>query len=214
MKNLWIFGDSFSTPYEHSSNINWSNKYIEWKGYSPKIFSTLLSNKLNLELHNLGLGASSNSTIFETIYTNAHSITKGDIIIIGWSSQNRFRLANIKKEWSHIVPNWTESYKNELPFVSKTTLDEILINRNDEQYLVELLKIINFINWLFKESIVIHWSAFNSFINNKIIYDIKYSISAETNGLIDNKHYSEKGHVILYNSFLDIIKNPNSIKII
>ena len=214
MKKLWIFGDSFSAPYEHPSNINWSNKYIEWKGYSPNIFSKLLSNNLNLELHNLALGASSNSTIFETIYTNAHNINKGDIVIIGWSSQNRFRLSNIKKEWTNIVPNYTDTYKNELPFISKTTLDEILSNRSDEQYLVELFKKINFINWLFKESTIIHWSMFNSIINNKIIYDPNHSITAETNSLINDKHYSEAGHIILYNNFLDIIKTPNSIKII
>jgi hypothetical protein len=194
MKKLWIFGDSFSTPFNHESNRIWSNKYIEWKGYTPKIFSDILSEELNLELCNMGVGGSCNDTIFESIYANAHDIKKGDIIIIGWSNILRFRVATENKEWWSVIPEYTHTYSNKLPFFSKNSLDEMVYNRSYSIYEDSLTKKKNFIKWLFKNNIVIQWSPFESITKQKIKNGALNTLEDETNGEIQNKHYSEIGH--------------------
>ena len=45
MKTLWVFGDSFSNPFVIEGSDTWKTKYIEYKGYVPKIFGDIVSEK-------------------------------------------------------------------------------------------------------------------------------------------------------------------------
>ena len=69
MKNLYIFGDSFSTNF---STIN----EIELKDSWP----TLLSNKLGYQLKSFASAGISNYGILNTIYNNSN-FDKNDIIM-------------------------------------------------------------------------------------------------------------------------------------
>lgn len=41
-KTLWIFGDSFSTPYDSTKLMGkWRFDYCNWKGYIPKTFGEI-----------------------------------------------------------------------------------------------------------------------------------------------------------------------------
>jgi hypothetical protein len=60
----------------------------------------------------------------------------------------------------------------------------------------------NFLNWLFRDNILIQWSPFKS----SKIYN---NIAKETNGELDDGHYSEIGHMELSNDFIRLIENPN-----
>ena len=68
MATLWTFGDSMTAGYTEGSG--WADKYIEWKGYKPKIYPEIISDKLGMELKNLAKGGYDNYSIFETLCAN------------------------------------------------------------------------------------------------------------------------------------------------
>jgi hypothetical protein len=203
MKKLWIFGDSFSTPFEKQLYASWSLPYVQWKGYLPKTFGDIIGDELGLEVQHLAEGALGNDTIFETIYTNVPLINKGDIVIIGWSSMQRFRLGNDNNKFVTVIPS-LKKYPT-LSFISKSTIEEVLVNRTLPIYYDEICKRIIFLNWLFKDMILIQWTPFWD-MRIKIWGDSEFStITNETDGLIVDAHYSELGHKQLANKFLEMI---------
>ena len=83
MKNkIWIFGDSFSTPFETHDLGPFATKYIKWKGYTPKTFGDILGEKLGLEVLHFAKGGADNDTIFESVYKNAPQIQKDMVKIL------------------------------------------------------------------------------------------------------------------------------------
>ena len=116
---IWIFGDSFSTDLMHKSVIGWTIPYIKWKGYAPLTFPKILSDKLNLKVKNFAEGGIGNDTIFESLYNNSHNIQKNDIIIIGWTTIERFRHSMIDSDkWYNVVPNSHMLTKKEKEYYS------------------------------------------------------------------------------------------------
>jgi hypothetical protein len=207
---LWIFGDSFSTDLMHKSIIGWSIPYIKWKKRVPKTFPKILSDELGLDLINLAEGGVGNDTIFETIYKNAYRIQKNDIIIIGWSSIIRFRMSMIDDdEWYNVFPHLYPLTKKQNNYISNKTLEETLFNRTHPLYKKELEERVEFINWLFRDMKIIHWSWANE-VNNVLKIE-KYieNIRTETNGAVDDLHYSENGNIEIANFLLDKIKEKN-----
>ena len=51
---LWVFGDSFSVPFELMKHI----PYIPYKGYVPKIYSEIIANELGYDLMDNSIGGS------------------------------------------------------------------------------------------------------------------------------------------------------------
>lgn len=202
MKTLWIFGDSFSTPYQVGPG-NWVLPYIEWKGYIPKHFGDIIANQLRVDIKHFGIGGTGNDTIFEMVLKQAPNIRKGDIVIIGWSKIHRFRLADSTKGFTTILPNF--KFEKNIPFISKNTIEEILVNRSLSGYEYELYDRVKFLNWLFNDMILIQWTPFWD-TGIKIWSDSGLStITNETDGLIVDEHYSELGHKQLTNKFLEMI---------
>jgi len=70
-KQLWVFGDSFSVPFE---KVKDEHPYVPYKGYCPKIFSNIISENLNLQLMDRSHGGSSNYDIFHT-YIKEHGLS-------------------------------------------------------------------------------------------------------------------------------------------
>ena len=203
MKTLWIFGDSFSTPFEDKTLGSWDTNYCNWKGYVPKHFGDIIGNELGVEVKHFGIGGIDNDTIFERILKQVPKISKGDIVIIGWSTIHRFRLANSTKGFTTIIPN--ARFKQNIPFISKDTIEEILVNRSLLGYEYELYDRVKFLNWLFKDMILIQWTPFWD-KNIKVWGESGFStITNETNGLMKDAHYSELGHKQLANKFLEMI---------
>jgi hypothetical protein len=204
-RTLWVFGDSYSTPYEDRTIGDWVIPYIEWKGYVPKTFGDVLSKELDITVKHLAKGGLDNDTIFEIIIKSAPLIQKEDIVIIGWSSILRFRLANSGKGFTTIIPNFNVHHT--LSFISTNTIEEILVNRSLLGYKNELYDRIKFLNWLFDDMILIQWTPFwNKGIKiwgNKSLS----TITSETNNLIVDYHYSELGHKQLTNEFLEMIND-------
>ena len=202
MATVWTFGDS-NTDGFRSSDL-WAKKYVEWKGYQPKTYGEIIAENLGFELINLGKGGSDNYTIFETFCESIGRIEKNDIIIFGWSSPLRFRLVNDWGFWKPILP-MINLNDHSLKNISINTINELLVNRNHTSYSMEVNNWISLINLAFKDNKIVHWTSFKCEI--KATHVGVSRITLDTNGEIDDGHFSEKGHLelseMLMTSFIE-----------
>jgi len=206
MKTLWIFGDSFSTLYDDLSIESWSVPYCKWKGYIPKTFGNIISENYNMELKSLSRGGLNNDSIFELIYKSAPLIKEDDIIIIGWSSNIRYRLAGNDDKWVSIIPNYNTNMET-LKNISVKTLDEVLYNRTLPLHVNEFIDRRNFINWLFRNNKLIQWTPFRDQYGFLLGFSGTGTIGEETKKEINDGHYSEKGHMELSEKFMDLLND-------
>lgn len=211
MSKIWIFGDSYSTPFRRDNRDRWQDGYIKWKGYKPKIFGDILGERFGYEVNYLSDGGICNDFIFERIYTNVSKIKRGDIIIIGWSSINRFRLALENPKWWNIVSvgenRWGDG--DTYPNIKPSTIEDILVNRSLSMWMDELNKRKEFIQWLFKGNRVLHWSPFKGVCSGEILNP--QTIEEETNGEVMDTHYSEGGHVMVSEVMWNLLNDKNRL---
>ena len=230
MKTLITFGCSYTVDFENNQIPN----YIQYKKYRngswPKSWPTLLSNKLNYNLKNYGIGGSSNDTIFDTFIKNLNELKKGDIVIVGWTFLFRFKWLN------EITNNWEDILSNDLltnKMITKSTATEILVNRSNPKWADDVLlkkEIINKLSELIGFE-VYYWHAdtnipilFNKsyLCSNDLKEDVGIfniiknlggeTIYEETNGLIEDNHLGERGHQIQSDLFYEHIINYKSNK--
>ena len=203
MKKLWVFGDSFTDQYIISNNT----RYCNWKGYVPKTFSQVISEKLNLDVVNFSKSyGMDNYTIFQQICSNSNLINNS-IIIINWSEPIRFRMVDTSLEkWRTIIPSNSRANKG-LPYVNGVdnhVVDGMFLNRSHSLYLDEVTNWITLINKALSNNIIIHWSWYNN--------TAYQTITNETNGDVIDFHYSELGHLDLANWILLQIENGGYLK--
>ena len=203
---LWVFGDSFSETFKQSdAPHSWKKNYTNFKGYEPKVFGDIVAEKLNLELVNTNLKgeASDNSIILSRIIENIDNINDSDVISIGWSTVTRFRIVNFEHNyWNVINPI---SPVLDFPNVSPRTFEEIGVNRTHSLYFNELCEWVKLVDRLFKKNNVIQWTWA---IPNMMKF---HSIKDETNGLLDDNHWSEQGHQEFAEWFVNCHNNNNCI---
>ena len=79
MKNIWIFGDSYSD--EFNERHDWAKKYIDYKGYKPKNFGDFINDKSEYKVFNRAKNGSSNYSILDEIRDNLKNfqISKNDV---------------------------------------------------------------------------------------------------------------------------------------
>ena len=203
MNTIWAFGDSYSTPYDEGPYIS-AIKYIEYKGYTPKIFAQVIAETMNFDCTIKASGGLDNYSIFQNVCDIVGKVKSGDIIIIGWSHINRFRIVNKQNEWIPILPF---TRLNKFIDFNMDALDVVAVNRHeyDEKYASEVDSWIKLINKAYSDCIVYHWSPFpNTKINLQYFKNIM-TITNETKNLIEDGHYSETGHKMLANIFLNMI---------
>jgi hypothetical protein len=193
MATLWTFGDSLTASYD--IKYDWSRSYIEWKGYQPKVYGDIISENLNLTLINLGVGGSDNYSIFQSFCNVSHKIKNDDLVIFGWSSPIRFRLARNKNTWETFLPNFTKNL-TVIDEVSENTIQEILLNRDSVKFVEEVNSWINLIDIFLKDVKHVHWTAFDKRLRVQSHINLQ-TIEDETNGLIVDRHFSEKGQLDL-----------------
>jgi hypothetical protein len=91
MGTLHTFGCSHTESYETTTISPLYQSYYDWRGGSfPKVWSTLLSEKLGVDIANHGWASSTNQEIMNSVNREAHTFKKGDIVIIQWSYAHRF----------------------------------------------------------------------------------------------------------------------------
>lgn len=238
-KTLWAFGDSFTQTYTPPiNNVNhakhWRHEYAEWKGYNTKVYPEFIAEKLNLNLINKGIGGCDNSFIFEEFCKVAPQIQKNDIVIFGWTNVHRFRFFNDKNQclfynlyalnkdggpiyYYGLDKEGVQIFSRELidtfDYVSIKTIEEIIINRSSKMFVNELCNWINLINLVLKDINVIHWSwdKNNSICKKITISKPHETIYGETNGMINDYHWSENGHKMFSNYLIKKINKDNLI---
>jgi hypothetical protein len=206
-QTLWIFGDSFSTPFNDNTLGTWDGDYCKWKGYVPKYFGDIIAKELEVNIQHFGYGGSDNDTIFESIIKQAPKINKGDLVIIGWSSIGRFRLVNRENKFQTVIPSFIDKSLTWFDTISKSTIEEILVNRDHYLYKKELYTKLEFLNFLFNDMKLIQWTPFN-YDGTKILgfKDIN-TIMIETNGELKDGHYSEIGHIEVSKKFITMFND-------
>ena len=218
MNKLWVFGDSFSEPFSKimdTTGFGYRSKYNKWKGYISKSYGDIISEKLNLLHFNKAGGGNDNYTIFDTIIDSLDSISENDIVIVGWTSTLRFRLIDRLNNFNTIRPSDLDTFSTlnhtyEYDNISITTINEMLINRDNELYQYELNRFIKIINKSINAKKIIHWSPFQSThpilnIHRISSLDSLELIKDETMSEINDGHYSENGHNNLANYFSKLI---------
>lgn len=221
MSRIWVFGDSFSESFGvgmHEQH-NWRQRYVDWKGYAPKVFGEIISEQMGLPLTNSALGGVDNNHVFHTFCNIYDRIHKNDIVIIGWTNQERFRLASKNNNWGYFLPNYRKSGLNlskvleSFEFITEETIDSILLNRSSDIYTNELTNIIRFINRILEKNIVVHWGWDPRIEKTGAFYSGSHNtIAMETNNVVDDPHWSEIGHVSFAELLFKKIKDESQIK--
>lgn len=225
MKKLWTFGCSFTAEwYPVGYGYPPLSPYDEYKkfkgGTLPDVWPTILGKKLNYDIINCGTGGVSNYNILKQFINVIDCINKGDILIFGWTSLLRF-CAVSESEYKTIEMLPKQSYHVNVGF-SKTTIDEILVNRSNPLWAEEVQNWIKFINdyCRLKNVEVFHWNSDTMLFDgdSKFIDDKKYilppkgietksmsmiyyfsnnfgTIQQETDGKINDFHLGEFGHI-------------------
>lgn len=221
MKRIWVFGDSFSATNDKQPLERWRVNYIKWKGYSTKVFSDFLSEKLNISSRNIGVSGADNYTIIDTIIDSLDKIGPNDIIIIGWTSTVRFRVCSKNNTFLTIRPNDLDDKKSTitdttfLTNMSVDCLNEIIVNRSEDVYVEEINRYIKLVNRMYPNNIIINWSPFKQENNGMFVTPIKKDIeriSDETRGEIIDNHFSEFGHEQISEYFKELIDNYDNSK--
>lgn len=207
MGTVWTFGDSLTEGFK--SGDLWARTYVEWKGYIPMTYGEIVADRLEYQIINLGKGGSDNYSIFEMFCKNINKFEKDDIVIIGWSDVGRFRLSNNNGRWTSIVPNFSNNINN-IDNVNQNTVDQILVNRTSEVYIDEVNSWINVIKKSLNGIKFISWSTFNNGkIDGMFIKDIEL-IMKETNGTINDAHFSELGQRTVAETIIGNIVDLNN----
>lgn len=195
MRKLFTFGDSFTFNKMHEE-CEYSLKY---KKDGDMYWPNILSNELNLELHNFGYGSLSNDRILDSIYENIHLINANDVVIIGKSFHNRFDIPNDEYntksdmiyKFTTITPNSIELL-NRLGFSKEESIhidfyaqlyshDNFIKRHNLRfEFIKKFLKNIGVTNCFFWE-VEDNWQKYEN-------------IKTNTNGDINDLHWSYKGH--------------------
>jgi hypothetical protein len=235
MNNLYTFGCSYTAEYDTDISDNYK-KYKQYRGDFPKTWPKLLSESLSLNLKNFGQGASGNDEIFVTFCQNCYNFDKDDIVIVGWTFIERYRIAigNNPYDWERLGPGKITPNK-----ISQNTHDEITINRTLRPYIIQIYDYMKIMDRL-SETVgfkLYYWTFIEDLIYNlrkEILLQEKYllcdkiedrhhhcfrvaydngsqTITQETNGLIEDSHMGEKGHKVLAKLFHNHIMNYKQI---
>lgn len=202
---LWTFGDSNTAGHGCNPRDEYYEKYYK---LGDNIWSVWLSEKLNVELKNLGKNGSSNDVIIDTIIEKWEEINKGDYVFIGMTHSHRFDVP-INNHFESIVHDFSKSKtENEL------TNDEFETIINFQYYFADNIlyknRQIKRFEWIKKLLIqkgcekVILWNVQTDLKGLETIKD-------DTDGKIVDYHLSFKSHKLLSEIFYKKYFEPDLI---
>ena len=201
---IWVFGDSFSADFEKyvpwkESNVN---SYFKYKGYIPKSYSKLLSEKTGHDVINQSVIGCDNSLIFLTFMNTFSQIKDDDVVLIGWTAIERFKYAFEKQWYPSKSPNFD--------VLSENTFDELTLHRENVMYMREQMSIISFIEKILKTQKVFQWT-WSTIVHSDLF--MKSTITHETNGVVDDIHFGEIGHLKLFEHIHNEFKTKDKVKL-
>lgn len=219
MATLWLFGDSNTALYTHTTIENaYMKEYSEYLGHLPEHFSLKLGKSLNMNVINRGVGGIDNNHIFETIIEEIDNFKKGDIILVGWTDPVRYRIVdNNKQGFVFVLPNNVPKMDD----ISEDCLISLSLNRSDDLFINEILNWSKLLKYTLKDINIIFWSFLEILKDRKDILNVvkiaaHYGfgflspIKFETEGKVSDGHLGEKGNETLYKSLLHYIQNTEN----
>lgn len=237
MQTLWTFGDSFTADLDYNNlHENYKNYLTLTNDNKIETWPHNLSKLLNFNIKNLAKGGSSNYDTFQLICDNSNLINENDVVIVGWGLLGKFRVshnnqfisvypdkANMKdigllsKETlnefvdnRHIIfeekrDRYSEEihiWENVLRTLARNKKFKIYFWSSEESRILidKRSKYINRDNYLFPN------------VNEPIIHHLRNflkceTINDETNGMISDTHFGNKGHKKIADIFYNIIIN-------
>jgi hypothetical protein len=166
--NLYVYGDSHTQPFQQlvDSRMQWAVDYVNHINETPKNYADIISEEFSgLPIINAGRGGFSNYSIFEEFLNNKHLITSKDILVFGWTTESRFRIANESNQLIDVIPFNAHPKQND--DVSKNTTNEIGVNKITYNiWWKEITNYIDIINSLFPSNLIYHWT----WIDNETTY--------------------------------------------
>lgn len=214
-KTLWIFGDSFSTPWEKTHGSH--KEYVD--RYNPKYhFADILHKELGCTtVNNLAIAGWDNYSIMESIGNVVSKIQPQDYVIIGWSETIRYRNTIMNPgRWTTVSVNF-ESPPNEVEIdmhhyhAECVARDCSLTSHEVDSWIAVLHHAIpnNLLNWT--PTPKKYWSGNTIPINvNRPPFKLDY-IRDKTD--IEDWHITDRAHFHLGNWMVNILENhdPNGI---
>lgn len=222
MNKLWIFGDNNSAIFGKTKERRFKY-YKEYRnGLFPKSWSELLSNTLGYDLRNMAVSGQSNYDIFDMFCKCVEQIQKDDIVIIGWGYVQRFRLVDeFTNSFVTIRPNQFKEEHINNPFllngVDINVVNSIVNNRSNSEWMNEvynwesvinlLSKLIGFklIYWTFDTDLNKSYYISTDNFREMLISNGAEDFTMETNGLLVDTNFGEKGHYVQFKYFLNHI---------
>ena len=150
MNTLHLFGDSFTEGHKLDLTFPWYKVWREWRGGNlPPVWYELLSEKINMKCCVYAVGGSSNIETFHKICQNSNFFQKGDIIIINWTYNSRFRWASSEHDndgkqvlydgkpiykWVRLSSNNGE---HDFHHITKSTKNEISVKRFEHPFYID-----------------------------------------------------------------------------
>ena len=211
MRNLWVFGDSFSCSWDESwltsENKEWAQgNYVKWYNTKnnklPIHFTNVLEDNLPIEqTHNKSISGADNYTILESIGNHIDDIKPNDYVFIGWSRITRVRIIKDKK--------WKTIYIDKIP---NDFLKEQIVFRESDLTFNEIDSWQNILSKALPKQ-TIFWSPFSYSADFDIPFFIPkniMTISEETNGYsdgIDDGHFGHIGNLELGNQLIEKLKS-------
>lgn len=203
---IHVFGDSYSedyrNTYKESISPSYIWKYIDYLGRDVKFYTDLLSEHLNQPITNYSIGGISNEHILMLFMENFSKIKEDDVVVFGWTEITRIMVPvnlNGYYVWrSNLFPN---------EFLSEQSDYEIRIMYNHDLYRKKLLDTIKFIDEILPNNITIHWTW------STIPHEYSPNITKETNGIIEDRHYGEEGHRILFDKIKEQLHVSKRVRI-
>ncbi len=165
---LYVFGDSHTQTFEshQQARSEWAIKYINHLGYCPKNYADLVSEYYGIEVVNNGKGGCSNYTIFDTFMDVYERIEPKDIVVFGWTSEGRFRVASEVNSFVDVIPfNHHPAQNDDVP---KNVTDIISYNKvNYNIWWKEILNFVKIIKGLLPDNKnILHWT----WVDNSTVY--------------------------------------------
>jgi len=203
----YVFGDSYSVEFNDPHLYPPGHHYCDWKGYVPKKYFHHLSDKFgSTEIINFAKSGNDNENIFEKFTEVYEDIQTDDLVIFGWTMLGRFSICNNLRTEESLEHLWGSSTGfNHFDWVVQAG-----INKSSKLYHLRILKLINFINKILQNNKVVHWTWKHE--PGKETTDEK-TIKFETNGEVNDYHYNEKTHIILYDKMIKEFENNNKISV-
>jgi hypothetical protein len=219
MKNLWVFGDSFTAGNGSLPNEIYELRYK--KTDADVIWPEKLSKLLNHKLINRAAGLYSNDKIIDSILEEFDDIQHNDIVIIQKSFAHRFDIPNeidnvlltIAPNSKQMLMNWYNNNTNmkkrynefemeAIEYIAVTMESELIQERQNKRFdfLEKIIK-----NKRVKKCFV--WDIIEAIQPDNLKYETIFKAS---NGEINDMHWSYKGH----SDFTYWILNQLDIKII